>query len=507
MPPERNENLTETPLPKKQLLTLCLVRLAEPINYTILFPFMYRMVKGMNVGESDEDVSSYAGLIAASFAIAQFFSGVPWGWLSDRIGRKPVILMGLIGSTVGIIMFGLSRSFTMAIISRSIAGILNGNIGVIKSLLAEITDKSNRAKAFSLLPLVWGVGSVVGPLLGGLLSEPATQYPSVFGNNATMIKFPYLLPCLIGSCISLAGSIFGLFFLEETLEAKVLKTKQAKLESSATLGEAKIADHECEKNLEIVGKEPPSDSKAGDFELNHPKPKPSLRSSLTKSVHVVVLSYVLFSLQNVTWDELYNLWTAAPIDHYGLGLDQAKISITLAIVGILTPIVQLLLYPRLQRRFGDLSCYRVVLFVYIPFYIFQPFVADLARYGEQFKESNLTGYNWVRVGVWCGVGLCLITKVICSPICFTATSILLTDVCENTEALGTVNGYSQAMVSLTRAVGPAMGGVLLTVSMKSTLPFPLNSHLVWNVLALIALITWVESYWVKSVLKKSVNER
>ncbi|ORY03544.1 MFS general substrate transporter [Basidiobolus meristosporus CBS 931.73] len=501
MSPERDDSMKITPLPTRQLIVLCLVRLAEPINYTILFPFMYRMVKWMKVGESEEDVSSYAGLIAASFAIAQFFSGIPWGWLSDRIGRKPVILMGLLGSTVGIIMFGLSQSFAMAIISRSLAGILNGNIGVIKSLLAEITDKSNRAKAFSLLPLVWGVGSVVGPLLGGLLSEPATQYPSVFGNNSVMIKFPYLLPCLIGSCISLAGSIFGFFFLEETLKSKVQEKNQKNAQAGPHASQEKSSQTtgECEKGSEII------EVANAKLDTHTPESKPSLRSSLTKPVHIVVLSYVLFSLQNVTWDELYNLWTAAPIEHYGLGLSQSKISITLAIVGILTPVVQLMIYPPLQRRFGDLSCYRVVLFVYIPFYILQPFVADLARHGEQFRDHNTSTYRLVQVGVWAGVGLCLITKVICSPICFTATSILLTDVCENNEVLGTVNGYSQAVVSLTRAAGPAMGGALLTLSIKSSLPFPLNSHLVWNVLSVIAIITWIESFWVKSVLSKKDN--
>ncbi|ORY05975.1 MFS general substrate transporter [Basidiobolus meristosporus CBS 931.73] len=502
MSPNREEGLEITPLPTKQLVILCLVRLAEPINYTILFPFMYRMVRWLKVGESEEDVGSYAGLVAASFAIAQFFSGVPWGWLSDRIGRKPVILMGLLGSTIGIIMFGLSQSYAMAIISRSIAGILNGNIGVIKSLLAEITDKTNRAKAFSLLPLVWGIGSVVGPLLGGLLSEPATQYPSVFGNNAMMLKFPYLLPCLVGSCISLAGSIFGFFFLEETLERKVLEKKQKQVDLELKTSPQVAEEH----NKRVEAKEEWSTVGAEDEKKALPHGSgPSLRTALTTPVQVVVLSYVLFSLQNVTWDELYNLWTAAPIEHYGLGLNQAKISITLAIVGILTPVVQLLIYPPLQRRFGDLTCYRVVLFVYIPFYVFQPFVADLAKYGEQVKESNGSGYDLVRVGVWAGVGLCLVTKVICSPICFTATSILLTDVCKDKGALGTVNGYSQAVVSLTRAVGPAMGGALLTLSIKSTLPYPLNNHLVWNTLALIALVTWVESFWVKAVLRKKRN--
>ncbi|ORX86491.1 MFS general substrate transporter, partial [Basidiobolus meristosporus CBS 931.73] len=458
-----------TPLPTKQLVVLCLVRLAEPINYTILFPFMYRMVRWMNVGENVEDVSSYAGLIAASFAIAQFISGIPWGALSDRIGRKPVILMGLVGSTIGILLFGLSRSYIMAITGRSLAGLLNGNIGVIKSMLAEMTDATNRAKAFTLLPLVWGVGSVVGPLLGGLLSEPASQYPSIFGENTFLIRYPYFLPCAVGASISMAGTIFGFMYLEETLVKNVEKIPDVPRTPSRR-------DHSEDPEAQpLISQETPKSSKL------------SFYSSLSKPIHVVVLSYVLFSLQSVMWDELYNLWAAIPPSQYGLGLDQQKISFTLAIVGLLTPIVQFLIYPPLQRRYGDLRCYMVVLFVYIPFYFLQPFIADLARYATNFPPGS-SEYSWIWTGVWAGIGFCLVTKVICSPICFTATSILLAEICPSSDTLGAVNGYSQAAVSLVRAIGPALGGFLLSKSIKSPMTFPFNSHLVWTVLSLIALV-------------------
>ena len=82
-----------------------------------------------------------------------------WGRASDRIGRKPVLLGGLLGLTLSMIGFGLSRQFWALVLARCAVGALNGNIGVIKSMMAEITDPTNRARGFSFLPMTWAVGS------------------------------------------------------------------------------------------------------------------------------------------------------------------------------------------------------------------------------------------------------------------------------------------------------------------------------------------------------------
>lgn len=85
-----------------------------------------------------------------------------WSRVSDRIGRKPVILVGLFGLSVSMYCFGLSRSFWELVISRSLAGALNGNIGVIKSILGELTDETNVARAFAYQPIPWSSGSTIG---------------------------------------------------------------------------------------------------------------------------------------------------------------------------------------------------------------------------------------------------------------------------------------------------------------------------------------------------------
>jgi len=85
-----------------------------------------------------------------------------WSRASDRVGRKPILLIGLIGTMASILCFGLSRTFIRLVLSRCLCGLLNGNIGVMKSAMGELTDSTNRAEAFALMPVVWAAGASIG---------------------------------------------------------------------------------------------------------------------------------------------------------------------------------------------------------------------------------------------------------------------------------------------------------------------------------------------------------
>ena len=85
-----------------------------------------------------------------------------WGRLSDHVGRKPVLLLGLFGLALSMMCFGLSHTFWAVVASRALAGALNGNTGVIKCMLAEITDETNLDRGLSFLPIIWSVGNIIG---------------------------------------------------------------------------------------------------------------------------------------------------------------------------------------------------------------------------------------------------------------------------------------------------------------------------------------------------------
>jgi MFS family permease len=110
------------------------------------------------------------------FSLRRLIEGLPWGQLSDSWGRKPVILCGLIGTVSATLVFGFSTSYTQALIARSVAGLLNGNVGVIRTMVAEmVVEKAHQARAFTVMPFVWSAGSILGPVLGGVYSHYAND--------------------------------------------------------------------------------------------------------------------------------------------------------------------------------------------------------------------------------------------------------------------------------------------------------------------------------------------
>jgi MFS family permease len=83
-------------------------------------------VRDLNVTDDEDKIGYYAGFLASTFAIAQFFTSLLWGYLSDKIGRRPVLMIGLLGNSLTVSAFGLSKTYTMAIVSRAFCGALNG---------------------------------------------------------------------------------------------------------------------------------------------------------------------------------------------------------------------------------------------------------------------------------------------------------------------------------------------------------------------------------------------
>lgn len=121
--------------------------------------------------------------------------------------------------------------------SRSLNGALNGNIGVLKSMMAEITDSTNLAYAYAYLPIAWSTGGTLGyvllaklwagectdivishtlsPIIGGALSHPAERFPSTFGNNKFLKTYPYFLPCAVPATFSAIAFLITYIFLKE----------------------------------------------------------------------------------------------------------------------------------------------------------------------------------------------------------------------------------------------------------------------------------------------------
>lgn len=131
-------------LPQERKTTIltdsAICRVAEPIALTSIFPYSWVMVKDYKMANS-HDASLYAGILISAFSLAEAMTGMFWGGLSDRIGRKPVLLSGCFGTMISLLLVGFSPNFWVALFGRALGGALNGNIGVIQTMVGELVKR------------------------------------------------------------------------------------------------------------------------------------------------------------------------------------------------------------------------------------------------------------------------------------------------------------------------------------------------------------------------------
>src|SRR6188472_28446 len=117
------------------------------------------------------------GLLGTSFSLMQFLFSPIWGRWSDRVGRKPIILVGLMGSCLSYLTLALAPSLTLLFAARIIGGIAGANIPTAQAYIADITTPDNRAKGMGLVGAAFGLGFIFGPALGGVLSHFGAAAP------------------------------------------------------------------------------------------------------------------------------------------------------------------------------------------------------------------------------------------------------------------------------------------------------------------------------------------
>ena len=133
------------------------------------------------------------GLLMASFSIMQFVAAPILGRLSDRWGRRPVLLVSLVGSAVGYVLFGFAGSLAVLFASRIIDGISGGNISTAQAVIADITGPEDRARGMGLIGMAFGLGFILGPAIGALLVTVAPWMPGVAAALASLTAFVLVL--------------------------------------------------------------------------------------------------------------------------------------------------------------------------------------------------------------------------------------------------------------------------------------------------------------------------
>ena len=137
------------------------------------------------------------GLLATSFSLMQFIFAPIWGRLSDRVGRRPIILLGLLGSCLAYLGFGMAGTLTALFAARIFAGIAGANIPTAQAVVADLTTPENRAKGMGIIGAAFGLGFIFGPAIGGFLSRYGYSVPAFFASGLSLANFAaawFLLP-------------------------------------------------------------------------------------------------------------------------------------------------------------------------------------------------------------------------------------------------------------------------------------------------------------------------
>ncbi len=227
-----------TPKAKSSLKIVFLTLFLDLVGFSIIFPLFPAVAKYYLKVDADnyflqmifggisrfaqtggmENMSSivlFGGALGALYSLLQFIAAPIWGEISDRMGRKPVLLVSVAFLGLSYLLWFFSGSFTLLILARFIGGIMGGNISTATAVVADVTDKSNRSKGMATIGIAFALGFIIGPALGGILSlvDLTTIYPKSieYGVN------PFSMPALLAMVLSFINLFYLWRKFEETL--------------------------------------------------------------------------------------------------------------------------------------------------------------------------------------------------------------------------------------------------------------------------------------------------
>ena len=489
-------------LPVQQLIILSICRFAEPIAFTSVFPYLPEMIESFNIPK--DEVSKWAGITSAVFSLSQAATGIAWGRASDRFGRKPVILCAMFCVMSTSLLFGFSRSLTWAIIARALAGASNGNVGIMRTAVAELVPyKELQPRAFSIMPLVWTIGSIFGPGFGGALANPVAKYPKLFGRSWLFRMYPFALPNIVSASFFVVGLIVGFLFLKESLETKRNSRDHGRIIGKLLLRPFKPKkpraakwQHEEEQSSSLLKHSRGSSSASTEHDVDvRAEPTsirlapPSYREVFSYQSNLNLLTYSLLALHSVAYDQLLPIFMHYPrqTDRSlnpnvrlpfkftgGFGIDSDRIGLLFTLYGIVGMFIQFLIFPTLTRHYGVLPSLKVVTAMFPIVYILTPFTALLPTPLTQ----QIAMFAVMLVKCWAVI------------FAFPCTTILLTNSAVSMRVLGTLNGVATSISAIGRAAGPAIAGWTFSIGVsKGYVILP------WWTLAGFALLGAITPWW------------
>ena len=283
--------------------TLFLTVLIDLVGFGLVIPFLPAMAR--DLGASD----FVAAALTSSYSLMQFLAVPVWGRISDRVGRRPVLLLSIAASAMGMVFLALAQSLATVFLARLWSGVATANIAVAQAYVADVTQPGERAKGMGIIGVGFGLGFMIGPFIGGELGRF-----HVIGHQGT-------LPALVAAGLSIVNLFFALRYLPESLPRE--KRGKASDESLSA----------------------PSSRKLVVFDFA------ALRRVSGQSGVAVIL---LIAFNSIFWfsgmQSLYRLFT---LDAFHMTIENT--GRMLGLVGLISVIIQGGLIGRLNRRFGEIK--------------------------------------------------------------------------------------------------------------------------------------------------------
>ncbi|KAI0908062.1 major facilitator superfamily domain-containing protein [Ustulina deusta] len=469
-------------LPRKdQLAILFLSRLVDFLQVASLQAYVFYQLKSFDDTLSDAQISSQAGLLQGAFTGAQVLTAFLWGKAADAswCGRKNVLIIGLFGTAISCVGYGFATSFWAAAFWRAAGGGINGTVGIIRTMIAEITvERKYQSRAFLILPISFSVASTLGPLMGGLLADPVLTLPGLFGESAIwgfdwIFKYPYALPSLINTVTLAITGLVVFLGLEET-SSKRRNKPDIGLRIARRL-KAVILRKPINHGYDTLDtfNAPDSPSMNGDQEKTpvvEIQPKRTRRSLpfnrvWTRNVVFTLVTEALFDFQLGAFTNLWTLFLSSPrstpeetamrslpwVFTGGLGMPAATVGLATSILGIIGMALQIFAYPPVHARLGTLRGFRYFMALFPVAYFLAPYLAVLPSATEAPEPAS-------GIIIWMFMTVVQVFQVMARTVTLPASIILLNNCSPHPSVLGLVHGLGQSVSAGFRTVGPVVGG-------------------------------------------------
>ena len=271
----------------KPLFSIILVVFIDLLGFSLIIPLLPYYAQTFNASDTT------VGLLLASYAAAQLIGAPLLGRASDRFGRRPILLISIFGTFLGFLLFGFATSLAMLFASRILQGLTGGNLSVAQAYITDVTDAKSRNRGLGLIGAAFGLGFIIGPALGGLLSN-----------------ISYSVPAFVAAALSFINLLLVAFWLPESLTP--------------------------EKRTQLSQRKPGFSFNALFQALRHPLTGPLL------------ITRFLYSLAFVILQSIFSLFV---LRRFNMSI--VTTGFVLAYVGIVSVVTQAWLVGKLSQRFKD----------------------------------------------------------------------------------------------------------------------------------------------------------